>query len=92
MLKQMLVERHQEYIIPHVEALMGMMPPYTEKEVRAYFLRFTPAWERVIELFSSEVFSKYKLSIAGNYIGGKVLAKVNHGTPLPLTEYNRQLI
>ena len=92
MLRKMLVERHQEYIIPHVEALMNMMTPYTEEEVRAYFLKFTPAWERVIVLFSSEIFSKYKLSIAGNYIGGKVLAKVNHGTPLPLTEYNRQLV
>ena len=92
MLKKMLVERHQEYIIPHVDALMDMMTPFTEQEVKAYLLKFTPAWERVIELFSSEVFSKYKLSIVGNYIGGKVLAKVNHGTPLPLTEYNKQLL
>lgn len=92
MLRQMLMERHQEYIIPHVEALMDMMTPFTEQEVKAYFLKFTPVWEKVITLFSSEVFTKYKLSIVGNYIGGKVLAKVNHGTPLPLTEYNKQIL
>ena len=91
-LKKMLVERHQEYIIPHVDALMDMMTPFTEQEVKAYLLKFTQAWEKVITLFSSEVFTNYNLSIVGNYIGGKVLAKVNHSTPLPLTEYNKQLL
>ena len=68
------------------------LTPFTEQEVKSYLLKFTPAWEKVITLFSSEVFTKYKLSIVGNYIGGKVLAKVNHGTSLPLTEYNKQLL
>ena len=89
-LKQTLVERHQEYIIPHVDALMGMMAPFTEQEVREYFTSFTPAWERLIKLFSTEVFTRYTLSITGNYIGGKMLAKVCHGTPLPLSNYNRE--
>ena len=90
LLKQKLVERHQEYIIPHVDALMGMMAPFTEQEVKEYFIRFTPAWERLIQLFSSEVLTRYTLSITGNYIGGKILAKACHGKPLPLSNYNKE--
>lgn len=91
-LKQTLIERHQEYIIPHVDALMGMMPAYTEDEVREYFISLTPAWERLFGLFSSEGLTKNKLSITGNYIGGKILAKACHGTPLPLSNYNREAL
>lgn len=88
LLKRTLADRHQDYIIPHVDALMGMMAPYTEEEVREYFINFTPAWARLIELFSGDVFTRYTLSITGNYIGGKMLAKVSHGKPLPLSNYN----
>lgn len=90
LLKQVLVERHQEYIIPHVDALMGMMTPFSEQEVREYFINFTPTWERLIKIFSSEDFTNYTLSITGNYIGGKMLAKVCHGKPLPLSNYNKE--
>ena len=90
LLKQALIERHQEYIIPHVDALMGMMTPFSEQEVRAYFINFTPTWERLIKIFSSEAFINYTLSITGNYIGGKMLAKLCHGKPLPLSNYNKE--
>ena len=86
------MERHQEYIIPHVDALMGMMPPFTEQEVREYFINFTPAWERLFSLFSSEVFTRFTLSITGNYLGGKIIAKASHGKALPLSNYNREAL
>lgn len=89
-LKRTLVERHQEYIIPHVDALMGMMPAFTEDEVRAYFYSLTPAWERLFKMFSSDGLTKNKLSITGNYIGGKILAKACHGKPLALSNYNKE--
>ena len=87
-LKKMLVKRNQEYIIPHVEALMSMMPLFTEQEVRDYFLRLTPAWGRLFKLFSSSEFLRYELSITGKYIGGKILAKSSRSQPIPLSEYN----
>ena len=89
-LKRTLVERHQEYIIPHVDALMRMMPAFTEDEVRAYFYSLTPAWERLFKIFSSDGLTKNKLSITGNYIGGKILAKACHGKPLALSNYNKE--
>ena len=87
-LKKSLQDRGQEYIIPHVDALMGMMPLYTEQEVRAYFMNFTPAWERLFKLFSSDAFTRFTLSITGNYIGGKIIAKASRGRALPLSNYN----
>lgn len=92
LLKKTLVERHQEYIIPHVDALMGMMPAFTEEDVRAYFVNLTPAWERLFKLFSIEELTRNSLSITGNYIGGKILARATHGKPLPLSNYNREAI
>lgn len=89
-LKATLHERHQEYIIPHVDALMQMMPPFTEQDVREYFMNFTPAWERLFKLFSSDVFTRFTLSITGNYIGGKIIAKASRGKALPLSNYNRE--
>lgn len=86
-----LKERHQEYIIPHVEALKQMMVPFTEDEVRTYFINLSPSWDRLFKLFSSDSFTMYTLSITGNYIGGKVLAKASHGRPLSLTDYNQRL-
>lgn len=91
-LKKMLIERHQEYIIPHVDALMGMMPPFTEDEVKAYFVNQTRAWERLFRIFSTNDFTKYTLSITGNYIGGKILAKTSHGKALPLSSYTKEAI
>lgn len=90
-LTNQLKERHQEYIIPHVEALKQMMVPFTEDEVRNYFINLSSSWERLFKLFSSESFTMYTLSITGNYIGGKVLAKASHGRPLSLTDYNQRL-
>lgn len=87
LLTKQLKERQQDYIIPHVEVLKQMMPPYTENEVRDYFINLSPSWERLFELFSSDSFSQYVLSITGIYIGGKLLAKVSNGNPLPLTDY-----
>jgi len=92
LLKKTLVERHQEYIIPHVDTLMGMMPAFTEEEVRSYFINLTPAWERLFSLFSNEGLTKNVLSITGNYLGGKILAKAIHGKPLPLSNYNREAL
>lgn len=89
LLIETLKNRHQEYIIPHVEALKRMMPPFTKEEVRNYFLSLSPSWERLFRLFASESFRMYTLSITGNYIGGKVLAKACHGKPLTLTDYKR---
>lgn len=89
-LKETLRMRGQEYIIPHVEALMGMMPPFTEQEVRDYFINFTPAWERLFKMFSSEVLTRFTLSITGNYIGGKIIAKASNGKALPLSNYKRE--
>ena len=91
LLKKTLMERHQEYIIPHVDELMKMMPAYTEDEVRAYFFSLTPAWERLFKMFSSDELTKSTLSITGNYIGGKILAKACHGTPLALSNYNNKM-
>lgn len=91
-LLRQLRERGQEYIIPHVETLKQMMQPYTEKEVRGYFVNISPSWERLFDLFSSESFTKYVLSITGNYIGGKVLSKATHGKPLSLTEYQKNTL
>lgn len=90
-LTDQLKERHQEYIIPHVEALKQMMAPFTEDEVRNYFINLSPSWDRLFKLFSSESITMYTLSITGNYIGGKVLAKASHGRPLSLTDYNQRL-
>lgn len=86
-----LKKRQQEYIIPHVETLKQMMAPFTEDEVRAYFINLSPSWDQLFKLFSSESFTMYTLSIAGNYIGGKVLAKASHGRPLSLADYNQRL-
>ena len=72
-----------------MDELMKMMPAYTEDEVRAYFFSLTPAWERLFKLFSSDELTKSTLSITGNYIGGKILAKACHGTPLALSNYNK---
>ena len=91
-LKAKLMERHQEYIIPHVDALMAMMPPFTEQEVREYFMNFTPAWERLFKLFSSDVFMRFTLSITGNYLGGKIIAKASRGKALPLSNYNKEAL
>ena len=86
-----LKHRHQEYIIPHVEALKQMMPAYTEEEVRRYFIKISPSWEQIFHLFSSEVFTRNVLSITGKYIGGKVLAKVSNGTALSLKDYKNRI-
>ena len=86
-----LKHRHQEYIIPHVEALKQMMPAYTEEEVRRYFIKISPSWEQIFHLFSSEVFTHNVLSITGKYIGGKVLAKVSNGTALSLKDYKNRI-
>lgn len=91
-LLRQLRERGQEYIIPHVETLKQMMQPYTEKEVRDYFVNISPSWERLFDLFSSESFTKYVLSITGKYIGGKVLSKTTHGKALSLTEYQKHTL
>lgn len=90
-LTDQLKERHQEYIIPHVEALKQMMVPFTEDEVRTYFINLSPSWNPLFKLFSSDSLTRYILSITGNYIGGKVLAKASHGRPLSLTDYNQRL-
>ena len=82
-----LKERHQEYIIPHVEALKQMMPAYTEEEVRRYFIKLSPSWEQIFKIFSSEIFTRNELSITGKYIGGKVMAKVSKLIPLSLKDY-----
>ena len=87
MLKETLRRRHQDYIIPHVDTLMGMMPAFTEDEVREYFKALSPSWERLLSMFSSETFTHYILSITGKYLGGKVLAKVSRSKPLPLSGY-----
>lgn len=89
LLKSQLRERQQDYIIPHVDALKLMMPPYTEKEVRDFFINLSPTWGRLFDLFSSENFTKYVLSITGNYIGGKVISKATHGQPLSLADYKK---
>jgi L-rhamnose mutarotase len=89
LLIESLKKRHQEYIIPHVEALKRMMPPFTKEEIRNYFLTLSPSWERLFRLFSTECFRMYTLSITGNYIGGKILAKVCHSEPLTLTDYKK---
>jgi hypothetical protein len=73
-----------------VDALMGMMPAYTEEEVREYFFSLKPAWEKLFIKFSSEELKNNKLSITGNYIGGKILAKACHGKPLALSNYNKE--
>lgn len=86
-----LKERHQEYIIPHVEALKQKMPAYTEKEVRRYFIKLSPSWERIFQIFSSEVFTRNVLSITGKYIGGKVLSKAGNVIPLSLNEYKNNI-
>ena len=88
---EQLKHRHQEYIIPHVEALKQMMPAYTEEEVRRYFIKISPSWEQLFHLFSSEVFTRNVLSITGKHIGGKVLAKVSNGTALSLKDYKNRL-
>lgn len=90
LLKKSLVERHQEYIIPHVDALTNMMPQFTEQDVKDYFIHFTPAWERLFKLFSNDVLSQYSLSITGIYIGGKILAKACNSKALPLSNYNKE--
>ena len=92
LLKKTLEERHQEYIIPHVDTLMGMMPPFTEEDVRAYFISLTPAWERLFKLFSAQALTRNMLSITGNYIGGKILAKASRVKPLPLSAYKREAL
>lgn len=89
-LKETLMARQQGYIIPHVDKLMGMMPLFTEDEVRTYFIRLSPSWEQVFKLFSSNDITKYTLSIAGNYIGGKVLARASHHQPLALANYKHK--
>lgn len=89
-LKKILQKGHQDYIIPHVDKLMQMMPPFTEEEVRNYFIKLSPSWERLFNLFASNEFTQYSLSITGKYIGGKILAKVSNSTPLPLSEYNKE--
>ena len=80
--------RRQEYIIPLVEELKQMMPVFTEAEVRDYFVNLSPSWKKLFDLFSSDDFTTYTLSITGNYIGGKVLAKATHSTSLKLTDYS----
>ena len=87
-LKQSLAKRHQEYIIPFVDELMGMMPVFTEVELREYFFKISPSWEKVFSLFSSEEIKNNILSITGNYLGGKILAKTGRGKPLRLSDYN----
>lgn len=89
LLEETLVKRHQEYIVTHVESLKKMMPPFTEEEVRNYFISLSPSWGRLFTLFSTDSFILYTLSITGNYIGGKVLAKVSHAKPLTLTDYKQ---
>lgn len=89
-LKETLTARQQEYIIPHVDKLMEMMPPFTEEDVRDYFTKFSPSWNQVFQLFSSEDITKYTLSIAGNYIGGKILARASHNKALSLTDYKHK--
>lgn len=89
LLIESLKKRHQEYIIPHVEALKQMMPPLTKEEVRNYFLNLSPSWEHLFRLFSSEGIRLYTLSITGNYIGSKILAKVCCCKPLTLTDYKK---
>lgn len=86
-LKKSLVDRGQTHIIPHVDALMGRMPLFTEQEVRDYFLRLSPSWDRLFKLFSSSETLRYELSITGKYIGSKILAKISHCQSLPLSEY-----
>lgn len=86
-LKNTLINRHQDYIIPHVDTLMSMMSPFTEAEVRDYFIHFTPSWEKVFKLFSSGVFIHYVLSITGKYLGGKVMSKACHRPPMPLSNF-----
>lgn len=83
-----LEKRHQEYMIPHFEALREKMPPFLEDEVRRYLINLCPAWEKIILLFSSKTFTQYTLSITGNYIGGKILAKACHNKALSLADYN----
>lgn len=86
-----LKQRHQDYIIPHVEALTQMMPAYTEEEVRRYFIKLSQSWERIFMLFSSEGFTRYALSITGKYIGGKVLSKASNMKPLSLKDYKNNI-
>ena len=92
LLKRTLTARNPTYIIPHMEALKAMMPPFSEEDVRTYFCQLTPVWDRLFKLFASSVLTQYMLSITGNYIGGKVLAKASHGTPLALSNYNKELL
>ena len=87
-LKESLVKRHQEYIIPCVDELMWMMPAFSEAELRDYFLKISPAWKKLFSLFSSEGIRNNVLSITGNYLGGKMLAKASRGKPIRLSDYN----
>ena len=90
-LKETLIARRQEYIIPHVDKLMEMMPLFTEDDVRAYFIKFSPSWKQVFDLFSSDDITQYTLSISGNYIGSKILARASHNKALRLTDYKHKV-
>lgn len=90
--ERLLKERHQEYLLQHVDQLMKKMPPFTDEEVRDYFVRFTPSWEKLFKMFSTDSFLHYDLSITGRYIGGKTLAKICHVVALPLSDYKKTIV
>ena len=90
LLKKIINENNQEYMLPHISTFMKMMPVYTEEEVRNYFINISPKWEYIFKLFASQDFLHYDLSIKGKYIGSKIIAKACHGKSLPLNEYNKQ--
>lgn len=90
--ERLLKDKHQEYLIHHVEGLKKMMPPFTEEEVRDYFVHLTPAWEKLFKLFSTDSFLHYDLSITGRYIGGKMLAKTYHVEAMPLSDYKTPIV
>lgn len=92
-LKNKLLESNLDFMISHVDNLMHRMPAFTKEELRNYFIKLSPNWERVFQLFESESFNTYYLSIVGFYIGGKILAKVCHRKDmLSISDYKKTIV
>lgn len=65
------LNEHKEQIL---EAL-NLFSPFTEEEVKQYFIRLDPNWEATINLYNKTNVRSFKPTPVGNYIASRLISK-----------------
>ena len=67
---------HKDYLIACFEAIKPHLKPYTDDEIRQFFLDIDPNWQYVFDLFERRDIQSFRASPVGIYIGTRKLTRL----------------